>query len=156
MTNDSTCVISNGHLKSASPQGNDLIFLLGGMYFYPIDQTIAIIKKQGYDLTKLSEDTLDGKRVYIIGASNRNEQVNQLWVDKDDLYLVRMIKYTKNTKQDAIFENYIKIGRAATETKVVFSVNDKLRQVETYYNCKLAPDIDSLIFNPRHYKKISH
>jgi outer membrane lipoprotein-sorting protein len=156
MRNDSTYSIANGVLQSASAQPNDLIFLLGGMYFYPVDQTIAIIKKQGYDVTKLSEDTLNGKRVYIIGASDKSEQVNQLWVDKNDLYLVRIIKYNKNNKQDAIFENYIKIGNAGTETKVRFSVNGKLRQVETYYNCKLAPDIDSLLFDPRHFQKISY
>jgi len=151
---DSTYSIRNGNLHAASANENDFIFLLGGMYFYPLDKTIERLTTRGYDLSKMGEDTLNGKPVYIVGASARNEQVSQLWIEKDDLYLVRMIKYNKKSKFDAICGSYIKIGKGATETKVTFYVNDKLRQVETYYNCKLAPDIDPGIFDPQHYKKI--
>jgi outer membrane lipoprotein-sorting protein len=154
--NDSTYRIRDGHFQSASPHGNDLIFLLGGMYFYPLDKTIEKIKSQGYDLSKTGEDNWQGKAVYIIGASNKNEPVSQLWVDKDDLYLVRMIKYDKNGKQDALFENYIKMGGGGAETKIMFYVNDTLRQAETYYNCKVVPEMNEGIFDPQHYEKIAH
>ena len=153
---DSTYNISGGKIKSASPQGNDLIFLLGGLYFYPLDKTLEKIKAQGYDLSKLSEGTYNGKPIYIIGASAKDEKASQLWVNKGDLYLVRMIKYDKNVKQDAIFEDYIKIGGGGAETKVTFYLNDKLRQVETYHNCRLMPGMDQKIFDPQHFEKISY
>jgi len=155
---DSTYTIRNGKV-TASASGNDLIFLLGGMYFYPLDKTIQKLKSQGYDLSKACEDSYNGKPVYIIGAANKNEKVNQLWINKDDLYLVRMIKYGKSSqgvvnKQDAIFGGYIKIGGGGAETKVAFYLNDKLRQVESYYNCKETPDMDQKIFDPQHFEKI--
>jgi len=157
---DSTYSFRNGTLRSSSPNGNDLIFLLGGLYFYPLDKTIEKIKAQGYDLSKSYEDTYNGKPVYIIGAANKDEKTNQLWVNKDDLYLVRMIKYDKNaqgavTKQDAVFGGYIKLGGGGAETKVTFYINDKLRQVESYYNCKEVPNIDQKIFDPHHFEKLT-
>lgn len=70
-----------------------------------------------------------------------------------------MIKYDKNsqgvvTKQDALFGGYIKMGGGGAETKVMFYLNDKLRQVESYYNCKQAPDMDQKIFDPQHFETI--
>jgi hypothetical protein len=153
---DSTYSIRNGHVAKTSAQGNDLIFLLGGMYFYPLDKTIEKFKGLGYDLSKISEGTFNGKPIYIIGVTHKDDKVSQLWVNKDDLYLVRMIKYDKNTKQDALFEDYIKIGGGGAETKVTFYLNDKLRQVEIYHNCKEAPDMDTRIFDPQHYEKITY
>jgi hypothetical protein len=155
---DSTYTVRNGKV-TASANGNDLIFLLGGLYFYPLDKSIEKLKSQGYDLSKAGEDTFEGKAVYIIGASNKDEKVNQLWVNKDDLYLVRMIKYNKNpqgvvTKQDATFGGYIKMGGGGAETKVMFYVNDKLLQAETYYNCRQVPGMDQKIFDPWHFEKI--
>jgi hypothetical protein len=153
---DSTYRISGGKVKSASSSGNDLIFLLGGLYFYPLPQTIDKLKGQGYDLSKVREDTWKGKAIYIVGAASKDDKMSQLWVNKDDLYLVRMIKYDKNTKQDALFDNYIKIGGGGAETKVTFYVNDKLRQVEIYHNCKQSPNMDTKIFDPQHFEKISY
>ena len=150
---DSTYRINNGKV-TASAAGNDLIFLLGGLYFYPLDKTLEKLKSQGYDLSKAVEDTYNGKPIYIIGAASKDEKVNQLWVNKDDLYVVRMITYDKNTKQDAIFANYIKMGGGGAETKVTFYLNDKLRQVETYYNCKEQPGMSEKIFDPQHPEKI--
>ena len=157
---DSTYNIRNGKV-TASASGNDLIFLLGGLYFYPLDKTLDKLKSQGYDLSKATEDTYNGKAIYIIGAANKDEKASQLWVNKDDLYLVRMIKYDKNnqgaiTKQDAIFAGYIKIGGGGAETKVTFYINDKLRQVESYYNCKQQPDMHQQIFDPQHPEKIEY
>jgi outer membrane lipoprotein-sorting protein len=152
--NDSTYSIQKGEIRSALPNENDFIFLLGGMYFYPLEKTIERLKNSGYDLSRFGEDTLDGKPIYIIGAADRHEHTSQLWIDQRNLYLVRMIKYSAKNKLDATFENYIKIGDGATETKVTFYLNDKLRQVETYHHCQTAPDLDNSIFDPFHYKKI--
>ena len=153
---DSTYNIANGKIRAASGQGNDLVFLLGGLYFYPLQQSLDKLKGMGYDLAKVSESTFNGKAIYVIGTLNSNDKTNQLWVNKDDLYLVRMIKYDKGTKQDAIFEDYIKLGGGGAETKVTFYLNDKLRQVETYHHCKTEPHMDASIFDPQHYRVIDH
>ena len=151
---DSTYSIRNSKVVAARADENDLIFLLGGLYFYPLEKSTAKLKSLGYDLTKSYEDTYNGKPIYVIGASSKDDlSVNQLWVDKKDLYLVRMIKHEKQTKQDAQFTGHQKIGNGWTETKVHFYVNDKLLQVETYFDCKEAESLDEKMFDPASYVK---
>jgi len=150
---DSTYRIAAGQLKSASGQGNDLIFLLGGLYSYPLAQTIDKLKSLGYDITRAHEDTWKGKPVYVIGAGQGDLKVSQLWIDKEDLYLVRMIEFNKGTKEEALFDDHLKVGNAWTETKVHFYINDKLLQVESYYDVKDAPGLNAAIFDPTHYVK---
>jgi hypothetical protein len=151
---DSTYSIRSGQLKSAQGQGNDLIFLLGGLYFYPFDKTLEKLKSLGYDTTKGYEDTWKGKPVYVVGTLDKDAKVNQLWIDKKDLYLVRMIEYTKDRKEEALFDDHLKLDGGWTETKVHFYINDKLLQVESYFECKAVPAFDAGIFDPQHYQKV--
>lgn len=150
---DSTYRITTGQLKSASPQGNDLIFLLGGLYSYPFDKTVEKLKSLGYDVTLAHEDTWKDKPVYVIGAAKGDLKVSQLWIDKENLYLVRMIEFNKSGKEEAIFDDHLKVGNAWTETKVHFYINDKLLQVESYYDVKGAAGLDAAMFDPAHYVK---
>ncbi len=151
---DSTYRFSGGVLKSAVKQENDLIFLLGGMYSMPFDKTMNKLKELGYDVNKLHDDTWKGRPVYVIGAVNNDEKVNQLWIDKTNLYLVRMIEYKNNTKEEGLFENQVKVGTGWSETKCSFYFNDKLAQVESYYDVKEVPQVDGHLFDPQHYTKL--
>jgi hypothetical protein len=150
---DSTYRVQGGVLKSAVKQENDLMFLLGGMYSYPIEKTMDKLKALGYDVTKAYEDTWKDKSVYVIGAAGKDEKVGQLWIDKTNLYLVRMIEYNKGSKTEAVFDDHLELDGAWTETKVHFYINDKLLQVESYFDCKTVPAIDARFFDPVHYVK---
>jgi hypothetical protein len=121
-----------------------LIFLLGGMFFYPLDQTYTILDSLHYDLTRAREDTWKDRPVFVIGADGGN----QLWIDKDKLYLTRMIKVDGEQKMDARFEGYQPFGGGWSETKCSFYLNDKLIQVETYHDCKANATLDDRIFDP--------
>jgi outer membrane lipoprotein-sorting protein len=151
---DSTYNFRNGQLRSASKDENDLIFLLGGLYFYPWDAVVAKLKSGGYDLSKSYETTWKDKPVYVIGSNNKDDLTsNQLWVDKKELYLVRMIEQTKGTKEECIFDDHVKIGGGWSETKAAFYFGGKLLQVETYSDYKEEPDLDERIFDPKKYEK---
>lgn len=153
---DSTYRITAGQIKSASGQGNDLIFLLGGLYSYPLAQTMEKLTGLGYDVTRAHEDTWQGKPVYVIGAGQGDLKVSQLWIDKENMYLVRMIEFNKGGKEEALFDDHLKLdGGGWTETKVHFYINDKLLQVESYYDCKAVPGLDPAIFDPVHYAKLA-
>jgi hypothetical protein len=152
---DSTYRIQGGVIKTAAKQENDLIFLLGGMYSVPIEKAMDKLKALGYDLSKAYEDTWKGKPCYVIGANFRDEKVSQLWVDKSDMYLVRMIEYNSSGKEEALFDDHLKLDGAWTETKVHFYINDKLLQVESYYECKALPGLDERLFDPQHYMSLS-
>lgn len=151
--NDSSFVFSRGKLTSARPDENDLIFLLGGMYFYPIDTVLAKMKSYGYELDKFHEDEWKGQPVYVIGAAKGKETVNQLWIDKENFNLLRMITFANGRKQEALFENHVKIGGGFSETLVWFFVNDKLVQIEKYHDLQADKEISPAVFDPYHFIK---
>jgi hypothetical protein len=141
---DSAYRFRNFQLKSTMINNNEgLIFLLGGMFFYSLDQTCHILSDSlHYDLTAAREDSWDGHPVYIIGK----EGANQLWIDQQNLCIVRMIK--SDDRMDARFENWQPFGGGWSETKCEFYIGGKLLQTETYHDCKADISLEDRIFDP--------
>ena len=146
---DSSYRFKNGKLRSATINNNEgLIFLLGGLFFYPLDQTIGMLGALHYDLDKFHEDTWKGKPVFVVGAGKGEEGGNQLWIDQKDLYLVRMIKFDGQRKEEAVFDDYKPFDGGWSETKCTFYINNKLIQVETYHDCHSNVTLEDRIFDP--------
>ena len=146
---DSCYRFRNGKLLSTTINNNEgLIFLLGGMFFYPLDKAEKIFDSLNYDLQKAHENVWKGRPVYVIGAGKDEDNVNQLWVDKEYLYPVRMIKIDPQSRLEALFDDWKPMGGGWLETKCSFFVNGKLAQVETYHDYKTNVTLDDEIFDP--------
>ena len=146
---DSCYRFRSGKLRSTTINNNEgLIFLLGGMFFYSLDQTYTIFDSLHYDLGKGHEDTWKGRPVYVIGAAKGEDGISQLWIDKEDLYLVRMIKVDGPQKMEALFENWKPFDGGWLETKCTFYINGKLAQVETYHDYKTNVNFGDALFDP--------
>ncbi|MBS1526837.1 MAG: hypothetical protein JST19_14375 [Bacteroidetes bacterium] len=145
---DSTYVISKHKLARSLKGENELIFFLGGMYFVPFDQVLAHFKALNYDLSKFHEDIWKGKPVYVIGANNADEEVNQLWIDKEKLVAIRFIKYDASTKEEGTMEEQIALKGGWSETYCKFYINDKLLQVEKYHDIVAGGPVDKSLFEP--------
>lgn len=152
--NDSIYSFRAGEMKKAAPRKNNLTFLLGGMYFYSFEQVLEQMKEEGYDISKGFKSTFKEKDVWILGAVNADEKVNQLWVDMENLYVVRVITYKDEKQVDAHFENHIPLDKAWCESKVTFYVDQKLYQVEYYRDIKVNAALDPDIFNPKKFGTI--
>jgi outer membrane lipoprotein-sorting protein len=152
--NDSSYFFRSGQIAQVRRYEDDLLFLLGGMYFYQFDEVTTKMKLFGYDLDKFHEDTWKGKDVYVIGAGKGEDSVNQLWVEKGNYSPVRMIKYENKNKEEAFFENHVKLGGGFTETLVHFFINDKLLQVEKYHDLKSDVEINPAIFDTENFVKL--
>jgi hypothetical protein len=141
---DSAYRFRNGQLRSTTINNNEgLIFLLGGMFFYPLDQTYHILADSlHFDLARAREDNWKDRPVYVIGK----EGANQLWIDQQNLCLVRMIK--ADNQMDARFENWEPFGGGFCETKCEFYINGKLAQAELYHNIKTNITLEDRIFDP--------
>ncbi len=152
---DSSYFFKNGKRAGVRLEKNDLIFLLGGMYFYPFAEVITKMKSFGYDLDKFHEDVWKGKSVYVIGAGKGEDSVNQLWLEKENLNLVRMLKFDSKEKEEGLFENHVKVGGGYSESLVYFYINDKLVQVEKYHDIKANVNIDNSIFDPENFLRLA-
>ena len=150
-TKDSVYSFRNAKLVHVSANDDDLTFMLGGMYFYPFDSVKIMLRRQGYDLNKFYETTLNDKPVYVIGANNADEKANQLWIDKEKLVVVKFINYNHGDKEEGIFSDHKQFGNAWSETACDSYVDGKLLQKEKYYDCKANEDIDLKIFDPYNF-----
>lgn len=151
--NDSAYRFQKGKLKTSRADSDDLTFLLGGLYFYPFEQVLSKLKSLHYDLNKFHEDKWNGKAVYVIGADTKDEKLNQLWIDKEKLVLLRFIKFDDNQKEEGIFEKHIPLNGGWSETMCTFYMNDHLIQKEYYRDCKADGVIDLKIFEPAAFGK---
>ena len=132
-------------LSSTTINNNEgLIFLLGGMFFYPRDQVYTILDSLHYDLATCRLDHWQGSPVFVIGGKD----ANQLWIDREHLYLVRMLKVGGGQTLDARFGDYKPFGGGWSETKCTFYLNGKLIQVETYHDCKAGAPLGDSLFDP--------
>ncbi len=153
---DSVFTFRKGSLVKKEQRANDLIFLLGGMYFQPIEKVKTLFGEFGFDLKKGYKTSWKGKTVYVIGAMPGDETSNQLWIEKDRLILLRMIKHENGRKEEAIFENHIRTGKGWTETKIAFYFDDKLFQMEYYNEVKPNVPIKAGHFDPAQFGKVNH
>lgn len=153
---DTVFSFRKGSLAKKSQYFNDLIFLLGGMYFQPLEKVKTTMRTLEFDLSKGYKTTWKGKAVYVIGAAPGDENANQLWIDKKRLVLLRMIRTKNGQREEAIFENHIRTGKAWTETKITFYIGGKLFQVEYYDQVKTNVPIKEGHFDPEQFGKANH
>ncbi|HSQ43584.1 MAG TPA: hypothetical protein VLM16_01225 [Ginsengibacter sp.] len=152
--NDSSYLFRNSERTSVRPNDDDLLFLLGGMYFYPFDSILIKMKSFGYDLNKFHENVWKGMPVYVIGAGKNQDSLNQIWIEKENFSPVRLLKYENNIKEEALFENHVKLDGGFTETLVYFYINNKLIQVEKYHDLKANVEINAAIFDTENFVKL--
>src|SRR6476646_3458482 len=66
---DSQFVAANGRLVRAEPGINDLLLLGFDVYANPLARTDSLLRRQGFDLARVHEDTLEGRRMLVVGAN---------------------------------------------------------------------------------------
>ncbi len=148
-TKDSAYNFRNGKLGRVTTNTDDLTFLLGGMYFYPLDAVLSKLSQLGYKLDHFHKNKWKDNDVYVIGANDANEKLSQLWIDKEKMVVVRFIKYENGHKEEGILENQKRFGGGWSETGCTFYMDDKLFQKEIYHDCKANVPIDPKFFDPK-------
>lgn len=145
--NDSAFNYRKNKLVRKGRDENDLLLLLGGMYYRPFDSVVARLERLGYDLDKVTQVNVNKNIFYIVGSADNTQQV---WVDKKDLKVVKI--KTRLSEKDILqisFDGFKKTCKGFTETKVSAYKNDKLEQKEEYLNLKTGIAIPDSIFNKK-------
>lgn len=136
--NDSAYNFKDGKLLKSRRDTNSLILILGGMYYRGFPDVVLRLREAGYDYHTVSERLWNNKMVYVIGARQGDSLSNQIWVDKNDLRVLRIIeKINAIDQMDMRFEAHQAWCKGFVETKVAFYRNGKLEQVEEYYDLKV-------------------
>lgn len=154
--NDSVYRFSSGKLVSADTGHNELLTLGFDVYAEPVATSEALLRKEGFDLAKLSDGTWEGKPVWIVGAAAGDSTHKQFWIEKDRLLFVRMLEPRGTALVDVRFGNYVAFGGAWVAEQVDQLVNGKPRIREEYSDVKVNVTLDPALFDPAHWGTATH
>lgn len=154
IVNETLYAFKAGKLTTTRPYPNILLILGFDVYGQDPQRTIDIVKKEGFDLTKLHEDTWEGKPAYVVGANKGDLTSKQFWIEKDRLLFVRVIQpdhAEPNKLEDIRFADYRPLDKTWIAAYVEMHTDGKKTFSETYTNIKANPKLDPAIFDPQKF-----
>ncbi len=161
MVDGTLTIFKAGKEAATRPLVNMLLVLGFDVYRQAPEETIKVVKAEGYDLSKVHEESWEGHPVYVVGAEKGDLESKQFWIDKDRLLFVRIFEPTQADAkkfQDIRFEDYRELSGGWVAARVEVYVNEKKTFSEDYSaiqgNVKLNPaTFDPKQFNSSHWEK---
>lgn len=154
-------IVKDNKVAGTRNSVNMLLVLGFDVYTQDPEITIKVVKGEGYDLSKLREDTWEGRPAYVVGADKGDLRSRQFWVAKDTLLFVREIEPARDDPKkvdDIRFTNYQPLAGGWVAARVEVHSEDRLVFSEDYTNIqanvKLAPAVfDAQQFSSTHWEK---
>lgn len=141
----------DGKLAGSQPRVHALMVLAFDVYTQPAEKTINQLKELKMDLSILHEDKWQGRDVYVVGAKAGDVKSAQFWIDKKNLYFVRMLQpagKNKDHTSETQFNKYLKVkGGGWVAPEVVFMIDGKMNFLEEYTDIQTDVALDSKLFD---------
>ena len=109
---------------------------------------------EGYDLSKIREDSWDGSPVYVVGADNGDLKSKQFWVAKNTLLFVREIEPARgdpSKAEDIRFIHYQPLAGAWIAAGVEVYTDGKKVFSEDYSDIRADVKLDPAVFDPEKF-----
>lgn len=140
-----------GKLAGSQPRVHALMVLAFDVYTQPAEKTIDQLKELKMDLSLLREDKWQGRDVYVVGAKAGDLRSAQFWIDKKNLYFVRMLQpagKNKDRTSETQFNKYVKVkGGGWIAPEVVFLLDGKMNFLEEYTDIQTDVALDPKLFD---------
>ena len=150
---DSIYVIRGGQTRPARHMVHPLMVLGFDVYSDRAETTIGKLKALGFDLTKMREDTWQGRAVYVVGAAAGDSTSNQFWIDKEHLLFVRMLQPGQGgAVAETQFNKYQRLGQGWIAPEVLFLSNGKVTTREEYGDIRADVTLPDDLFDPKYAK----
>jgi outer membrane lipoprotein-sorting protein len=161
LSDGTVTILQSNKVVGTRPQVNMLLVLGFDVYRQAPETTAKVVQDEGYDLSKLHEDTWEGHSAYVVGAEKGDLKSKQFWVAKDTLLFVRLIEPSRGDPKkldDIRFIDYRPLAGAWIAARVEVYSDDKKVFSEDYTdiqaNAKLAPGtFDPQQFSTTHWEK---
>ena len=141
----------DGKRAASRAFAHPLLILGFDVYGQPVEKTIGQIKDMKIDLSVIHEDTWDGRAVYVVGAEQGDLKTPQFWVDKKNLYFVRLIDLAgkdRTSVHETQFNKYIKMKSGGwVSAEVQFIVDGKRTTSEEYSDIQTGVLLDANLFD---------
>jgi outer membrane lipoprotein-sorting protein len=147
-------IFQNGKPSGTRPLVNMLLVLGFDVYRQAPEVTISTAKSEGFDLTKVREDSWEGKPVYVVGADKGDLKSKQFWVEKDRLLFVRLIEASQGDPkktEETRFEDYRQLSPGWIAARVELRIDDKKVFEEEYSEIQVNAKLDPALFDPKQF-----
>lgn len=148
---DSTYVRRNGGAFVGRKSRNTLMTLGFDVYAQAPERSAEIMTSEGYDMSKVSEATWEGRPVWVVGALAGDSATRQFWVDQERLVYVRSLEpgLRDSTKQaEIIFGGYEPLAGGWIAKTVTVREGGKLLQREQYSDVVANVPAPDEMFDP--------
>lgn len=143
---------SKGKLARSQPRIHPLLVLGFDVYGQSVEKTVKLLKELNIDLSVIHEETWQNRTVYVVGAKQGDLTAPQFWIDKKNLYFVRLFEPVGRDKkqiQETQFNKYQKVkGGGWVSPEVIFIVDGKQVLLEEYSDIQTDIQLDENLFNP--------
>lgn len=156
-TNNQIYVFKDGKVATNRPFVHPLMVLGFDIYRIPRAEVIEKLKGLKFDLSILREDTWQGRPVYVVGAKQGDLHSAQFWIDRKNLYFVRMIRSAGKDglqTQETQFNKYQKLGGGWMAPEVIFTVDGKTVTTEEYSELRADIPLDARLFDPQYFATV--
>jgi outer membrane lipoprotein-sorting protein len=144
----------DGKVDNTRPFVHPLMVLGFDIYKLPMADVMNTLKGLKFDLSMLREDTWQGRPVYVVGAKQGDLHSAQFWIDRKNLYFVRMLRPAGKDgtqTQETQFNKYQRLGGGWMAPEVIFKVDDQTRTTEEYSEMRANPSLDNKLFEPQYW-----
>jgi outer membrane lipoprotein-sorting protein len=156
-TNSQIYIFKNGKVESNRPFVHPLMVLGFDIYGLPQADVMEKLKGLKFDLSIFHEDTWQERPVYVVGAKSGDAHSPQFWIDKKNLYFVRMIRPVGKDgtqTQETRFNNYVKLGGGWMSPEVIFLVDNKVVTIEEYSELRANVKLPEKLFDPQSFATV--
>jgi outer membrane lipoprotein-sorting protein len=150
-------LFKNGKLETSRAFVHPLMILGFDIYRLPQSEVIEKLKGLKFDLSILREDTWQGRPVYVVGAKAGDLRSAQFWIDKRNLYFVRMIRPAGKDGaqlQETQFNKYQKLGGGWMSPEVIFKIDGKIVTTEEYSELRANVVFPDKLFDPQSFATV--
>jgi hypothetical protein len=154
MVDGNATIFQQGKEVKTRSQVNMLLVLGFDVYKQAPETTEEIIRAEKYDLSKLHEESWEGRPVYVVGADKGDLKSPQFWVDKERLLFVRLIQPARSDAsktEDIRFEAYGPLAGGWLAARVEVWEEGKMVFTEEYSEIKADRKLDAALFDPKQF-----
>jgi hypothetical protein len=148
---DRVASFDNGIRVDFRPSINPLVLLTADVYVVPVAVTTRALDTLGVDQETVRSDEWEGQPVYVVGAKAGDTTSNQMWVDKDNLRLVRFIQRSKagdrTTVSDIRVSGYKEIQGFEVPTEFLVLRNGRPVWREVYADVRVNEEFPPTTFD---------
>jgi len=147
-------VIKDNKVAATQKDLNILLVLGFDVYRQAPETTIQVVKGEGYELSKLHEDTWEGKPAYVVGADKGDLKSKQFWIAKDTLLFLRVIEPSRGDAaklNDVRFIHYQPLAGAWIAAGVEVYSDGKKVFSEDYSDIQANVKLDPGTFDPEKF-----